>query len=500
MGSQQEVSSMRTLIRGGTVVSSSEVVVADVLIDGEVIAGVAAPDAHGWAETVEHTIDASGRYVLPGGVDIHTHLELPVSGTVSSDDVTSGTRAALIGGTTTVVDYAGQTRGGSLQDGFDAWSARTEGRSCIDYGFHLMVTDVNDRSLLEMPKLVDQGVSSFKLFTAYPGVNYSDDGRLLEAMQVAADLGATVMMHAENGIAIDVLRAQAVARGDTDPIHHLLTRPASLEAEAVHRSVVLAEIAGCSLVVVHISSADALRAVVTGRDRGLPVFAETCPQYLWLGIEDVPDGFDAARFVCSPPLRWRREGHQAELWDGVSAGRVDVVATDHCPFTWEQKQAGRGDFTRIPNGIGTIEHRLDLLHQAVVEGRLSPTRWVEVCSTAPAKLAGLHPRKGAIAPGSDADVVIYDPGAEHRLSAATHHMHIDYSVYEGTLVTGRTETVLLRGEVVVEDGRHVGRPGDGRYLPRGPNTLAWPKPTPSSPEPGPQPTPQPDGASQQVEA
>jgi dihydropyrimidinase len=467
---------MRTLIRGGTVVSTSEVTRADVLVDGESIAGIAAPDAHGWDEAVDRTIDATDRYVLPGGVDIHTHLELPVSGTVSSDDVESGTRAALLGGTTTVVDYAGQTRGGSLQEGFDVWAARTEGRACTDYGFHLMVTDVHARSLAEIPRLVDQGVSSFKLFTAYPGVNYSDDGRLLEAMQVAAGLGATVMMHAENGIAIDVLRAQAMARGDTDPIHHLLTRPSSLEGEAVHRAVVLAEVAACPLVIVHISSADALRAAVDGRDRGLPVFAETCPQYLWLGIEDLPAGFDAARFVCSPPLRWRREGHQAELWDGVATGRVDVVATDHCPFTWEQKQAGRGDFTRIPNGIGTIEHRLDLLHQAVAEGRLSPSRWVEVCATAPAKLAGLHPRKGVLAPGSDADVVIYDPHARHVLSAATHHMNIDYSVYEGIEVTGRTETVLLRGEVVVEDGEHVGRPGDGRYLARGPNTLAWPTP------------------------
>jgi dihydropyrimidinase len=475
MGREQEVA-MRTLVHGGTVVSASELVLADVLIDGEVVAGLAAPDAHGWAGTVDRSIDATGRYVLPGGVDIHTHLELPVAGTVSSDDVESGTRAALLGGTTTVVDYAGQTRGGGLQEGFETWASRTEGRACTDYGFHLMVTDVHDASLAEMRHLVDQGVSTFKLFTAYPGVNYSDDGRLLEAMQVAAGLGATIMMHAENGIAIDVLRAQAVARGETAPIHHLLTRPAPLEAEAVHRAVVLAELAACPLVIVHISSADALRAAVAGRDRGLPVFAETCPQYLWLGIEDVPDGDDAARFVCSPPLRWRREGHQDELWDGVASGRVDVVATDHCPFTWEQKKAGLGDFTRIPNGIGTIEHRLDLLHEAVVEGRLSPTRWVEVCSTAPAKLAGLHPRKGVIAPGSDADLVIYDPDARHHLSASTHHMNVDYSVYEGIAVTGRTETVLLRGEVVVDGGRHVGRPGDGRYLPRGTNTLAWPTP------------------------
>ena len=234
---------------------------------------------------------------------------------------------------------------------------------------------------------MDRGVSSFKLFTAYPGTNYSDDGRILEAMQTAAGLGATVMMHAENGIAIDVLRAQALARGDTDPVHHLTTRPASFEGEAVHRGVMLAEVAGCALVIVHISSADALGAAVAGRLRGLPVFAETCPQYLWLGIEDLPDGFDAARFVCSPPLRWRADGHQAALWAAAAGGTVDVVATDHCPFTWEQRQAGRGDFTRIPNGVGSIEHRIDLIHQGVVDRRLSLTRWVELCATAPAKLA-----------------------------------------------------------------------------------------------------------------
>jgi dihydropyrimidinase len=261
-----------------------------------------------------------------------------------------------------------------------------------------------------------------------------------------------------------------LARGDTGPLHHLLTRPASLEAEAVHRMVTLAEVAGCALTIVHVSSADALDAAVAGRDRGLPVFTETCPQYLWLAVEDVPDGVDGARLVCSPPLRWRREGHQDRLWDAIATGRIDVVATDHCPFTLEQKLVGRDDFTRIPNGLGSIEHRLDLLHQGVVDGRLSLERWVETCCTEPARLAGLHPRKGVLAPGSDADVVIYDPTARHRLSATTHHMAVDHSAYEGLEVTGRVDTVLLRGRVVVEDGRHVGRPGDGRYLARSAST------------------------------
>jgi dihydropyrimidinase len=462
---------MRTLIRGGTVVSAAGSSVADVLIEGEHIVALATPDAHAWAPGVDRVIDADGRYVLPGAVDIHTHLQLPVSGTVSCDDYETGTRAALMGGTTTIVDYAGQERRGGLLEGVERWQARADGRACADYGFHLMVTDVRSDSLDEFPDLVATGVTSIKLFTAYPGTNYSDDGRILQAMQRAADLDVMVMVHAENGIAIDVLRAAAIARGDTDPIHHLLTRPASLEAEAVERMVRLAEVAGCRLTIVHISSADALRAAVAGRDRGLPVFTETCPQYLELGIEDLPEGFDAARYVCSPPLRWRSEGHQRALWDGVSTRRVDVVATDHCPFTWEEKQAGRGDFTRIPNGLGVIEHRLDLLHQAVVDGRITPERWVEVCSTDPARLAGLHPRKGVLAPGSDADVVIYDPTATHRLSASTHHMNVDHSVFEGRVVTGHTETVLLRGRVVVDEGVHTGAPGDGRYLARGPSTL-----------------------------
>jgi dihydropyrimidinase len=462
---------MRTLIRGGTVVSAADTSVADVLIDGERFAGIAAPDAHRWDHQVDRVIDATDRYVIPGGVDIHTHMELPVSGTVSSDDFTTGTRAALFGGTTTIVDYAGQERGGGLLEGVERWQARADGRACGDLGFHLMVTDVRPDTLEEFPALRDAGVTSIKLFTAYPGTNYSDDGRILQAMQRAADLDLTVMMHAENGIAIDVLRADAVARGDTDPIHHLLTRPASLEAEAVERMVRLAEIAGCRLTIVHISSADALQAAVAGRDRGLPVFAETCPQYLALGIEDLPDGFDAARFVCSPPLRWRHEGHQETLWDAVATGRVDVVATDHCPFSWSDKERGREDFTRIPNGLGVVEHRLDLLHQGVVDGRLTLERWVEVCATDPARLAGLHPRKGVLAPGSDADVVIYDPHARHRLSTSRHHMRVDHSPFEDVEVTGRTQTVLLRGKVVIDQDAHVGEPGDGRFVPRGPSTL-----------------------------
>lgn len=460
---------MRTLISNGTVVTAAAASDADVVIEDEHIAGIVAPGFAGSA--FDRVIDATGRYVIPGGVDMHTHMELPVSGTTSSDTFATGTRAAAIGGTTAIVDYAGQTRGSTLAAGFSEWRERAEGRACIDYGFHMMVTDVNAGTLTEFPEMMHEGVTSFKLFTAYPGVNLSDDRQILEAMQTAASIGATVMMHAENGIAIDALRDQAVERGETDPIHHLLTRPASMESEAVHRVVALAAIAECPLVIVHISSQDAFAEAVAGRDRGLPVFTETCPQYLWLGLEDVPDGFEAAKFVCSPPLRRRSEGHQRALWAGIATGRMDAVATDHCPFTWEQKEAGRGDFRRIPNGLGVVEHRVDLVFQGVVEGWIPLTRWIDVIAETPAKLSGLYPRKGTIAPGSDADVVIYDPASSQTLSVETHHMNVDYSVFEGRQIGGRVETVVQRGEVIVESGEFVGSDGRGRFLVRGTNAL-----------------------------
>jgi len=461
---------MRTLISGGTVVTATDVTRADVVIGGSTIEAVI---AQGTADgPFDRTIDATGRFVIPGGVDMHTHMELPVSGTASSDTFETGTRAAAIGGTTTIVDYAGQTRGSTLAEGLDQWKARADGNAFIDYGFHMMVTDVHQGTIDEFGLMVAQGVTTFKLFTAYPGVNLSDDRQILEAMQAAAAVDATVMMHAENGIAIDALRDQAIARGDTDPIYHLLTRPASMEAEAVHRVCALAAIAGCPLVIVHISSQNAFAEAVVARDRGLPVFTESCPQYLWLAEEDLPDGFEAAKFVCSPPLRKRVEGHQAALWSGIATGRMDAVATDHCPFTFEQKEAGRGDFRKVPNGLGVVEHRMDLVYQGVAEGWIPLTRWVDVTSTTPAKLSGLHPRKGTIAPGSDADVVVYDPTTSQILSAATHHMNLDYSVFERAEISGRVDTVLLRGTVIVDGAEFAGSKGDGQFLVRGPNTLA----------------------------
>ncbi len=463
---------MRLIVRGGTVVSASDVARAEVLVEDGLIVAVVPPDAElarAFADRADHVLEATGRYVIPGGVDVHTHMEMPFGGTCSSDTFETGTRAAVWGGTTTIVDFAIQPRGGSLHAGLEGWLAKAEGRCACDYGFHLIVSEVTDEALDEMDRLMAEGVTSFKLFMAYPGVFYSTDGEILRAMQRAAGSGALIQMHAENGIAIDQLVLQALARGERAPRFHGSTRPAILEGEATERAIELARVAGCALYIVHLSAAEALDRVAEARDRGEPVFAETCPQYLLLSEDDLarPD-FEGAKFVCSPPLR--APEHQRALWRGLATGDLQVVATDHCPFCFrEQKALGREDFSKIPNGLPGVEHRLDLLHQAVTEGRLGLARWVELTATAPARMFGLFPRKGTIAPGADADLVIYDPGRTRTLSAATHHMAVDYSCYEGRPVTGGAETVLLRGRVVLEGGRYVGRPGDGRFVARGPS-------------------------------
>jgi dihydropyrimidinase len=330
----------------------------------------------------------------------------------------------------------------------------------------MILADVNDQSLKEMDMLVGEGVTSFKMFMAYPGVFYSDDGKILRAMQQAAGNGALAMMHAENGIAIDVLVQQALAAGRTDPRYHGEVRHALLEAEATHRAIQLARVAGAPLYVVHVSAMQAVEQLAAARDGGLPVWGETCPQYLFLSVDNLaePD-FEGAKYVCSTPLRPRE--HQEVLWRALRTDDLSVVSTDHCPFCFKgQKELGRGDFSKIPNGIPGVENRMDLLHQAVVDGHITRRRWVELASTAPARMFGLHPRKGTIAPGSDADIVIYDPTAEQVLSARTHHMNVDYSAYEGKRVTGKVATVLSRGEVVIDEDQYFGRPGRGRYLPR----------------------------------
>src|SRR4249919_842023 len=457
---------MRTLITNGTIVAADGSSIADVLIDGETIAQIG-PDLAASGVTADETIDATGRYVIPGGIDVHTHMELPFGGTFAKDTFETGTRAAAFGGTTTVVDFAVQSKGKSLRQGLDAWHAKAEGNAVADYGFHMIMSDVNDDTLAEMDGLVAEGIPDFKLFTAYPGVFYSDDGAIFRAMQQTAKNGGLIMMHAENGMAIDVVAAQTVEAGTTDPIGHGLARKAVFEGEATNRVIRLAEAAGVPVYIVHLSARDALAEVRAARDRGSMAFAETCPQYLFLSLDDLGNGFEGSKFVCSPPLREKNPNWE-ELWAGLKRNDLQVVSTDHCPFDFHgQKELGRGDFRKIPNGLPGVEDRVDLLHDGgVVAGRFSRERWVEIISTEPARLFGMYPRKGTIAVGSDADVVIYDPKATRTISAKTHHMDVDYSCYEGRQVRGRSDIVLSRGSVIVRDGQFTGRKGAGKFLRR----------------------------------
>jgi dihydropyrimidinase len=457
-----------TLIKGGTVVSPSGSSRADVLIDGESIAALFAP---GQAPDGPTVIDATGKYVIPGGIDAHTHMQMPFGGTEASDTFDTGTRAAAIGGTTTIIDFAIQRTGEVVQDGLAAWHAKTAGACHIDYAFHMILGGVDDDSLKAMDQLVtDEGITSFKLFMAYPGVFYSDDGQILRAMQKARSNGAMIMMHAENGPAIDVLVKQALERGETDPIFHGITRPQELEAEATSRAIWLASVAAdCPLYIVHLSASKALEQVAAARDLGRNVFAETCPQYLYLTLEDQlgAPGFEGAKWVCSTPLRSKYEPHRADLWKGLRTNDLAMVSTDHCPFCMkDQKELGIGDFSKIPNGIGSVEHRVDLLYQGVVDGKLSLARWVETIATTPARMFGLYPKKGVIAPGSDADIVIYDPAGRTRISVETHHMNMDYSAWEGWEIDGRVDTVISRGTVISRAGEYTGHAGHGRFLKR----------------------------------
>jgi dihydropyrimidinase len=462
---------MRIVISGGTVVSATGTQQADVLVEGERIAALAAPGsdlARSFGEGAK-LVNAAGKLVLPGAVDVHTHMELPFGGTQASDTFETGTRAAAWGGTTTIVDFAVQRKGQSLLEGLEAWHAKADGNCFVDYGFHMILSDVNEQTMKEMDVLVDEGVTSFKLFMAYPGVFYSTDGEIFRAMQQARSSGATIMMHAENGIAIDVLVAQALARGETAPKYHAATRPDELEAEATGRAIALAKVAGSPVYIVHLSTTGALDAVAQARAAGQNAFAETCPQYLFLSSDYLAlEGFEGAKYVCSPPLRAKH--HRANLWRGLRTDDLSVVSTDHCPFCYkEQKELGIGDFSKIPNGIPGVEHRLDLTYQGVVAGELALARWVEANATTPARMFGLYPKKGVLAPGSDADVVVYDPSLKHTLSAESHHMNVDYSAYEGMEVTGGVTTVLSRGKVVLEDGEFLGEKGHGVFVARGLN-------------------------------
>jgi dihydropyrimidinase len=462
---------MKTLIRNGAIVNADKTTRADVLIEGERIREIAMgiPDT-----AADRILDATGLLLLPGGIDAHTHLDMPFGGATSADDFETGTRAAAFGGTTTIVDFAIQAKGTRMRDALDTWWKKAEGRAVIDYGLHMIVTDLGECGLEDMDDMVGEGVASFKLFMAYPNVLMVDDATIFKALSQTAKNGALICMHAENGGVIDVLIKRTLAEGKTAPIYHALTRPETAEAEAVHRAIAMAEIAGVPVYIVHLSSEHALNQVREARDRGLPAFAETCPQYLLLSIEELErPNFEGAKYVFTPPLRPKH--HLPKLWDGLKHDHLQVVSTDHCPFCFEdQKILGIDDFTKIPNGGPGIENRLQLIHHhGVNSGRLSINRFVEITSTTPARIFGMYPKKGCIAPGSDADIVLWDPTAPFTISAKTHHMRVDYSMFEGFEVMGNVKTVLSRGEIIVDNGIFHGKAGRGSYLKRAARGGAW---------------------------
>jgi len=453
---------MKTLIKNGTVVTATDQYQGDVLVEDETISVIGtALDIH--ADTV---IDAAGKYVLPGGIDVHTHLDMPFGGATSADDFETGTRAAAFGGTTSIVDFAIQYKGQTLHHAWETWMKKAEGKAVVDYGFHMIMTDMNDQVEQEMDALVRQGVTSFKLFMAYRGVFMLDDGSIFKALLRTGRNGGTICMHAENGDVIDVLVQRALAAGHTAPKYHALTRPPRAEAEATHRAIALAEIADVPIYIVHLSAAEALEKVTEARDRGLLAYAETCPQYLFLCYDDYEEpNFGGSKYVMSPPLRDKAK--QDQLWRGLKFNDLQCVSTDHCPFCMKEKRLGENDFSKIPNGAPGIETRMSLVYDGGVRaGRISLNRFVELTSTSPAKIFGLFPRKGTIAPGSDADIVVFDPNRTLTLSAKTLHMNVDYNPYEGRQVTGATDTVLSRGRVIIEDGKFVGRAGAGSFLKR----------------------------------
>ena len=455
---------MSVLIKNGRIVTAADDYVADVFVDGERISLIGAS----LDVAADKVVDAAGRYVLPGCVDPHTHLDMPFGGTVTIDDVESGQTAAAFGGTTCHVDFVIQGKGQSFASALEDWRAKAEGKQVIDMGYHMAVTDLEHGGTLEeLAALPDQGVTSYKLFMAYKGALMVDDETLFRTMEVAAQTGALVMVHAENGDVIDVLVKQALAAGNTEPVYHALTRPPEAEGEATNRAIQLARLAGAPLYVVHVTCKQAVDPIELARDNGWNVWGETCTQYFFKSLDDIAQpNFEGAKYVYSPPVR--DKANWDVLWNAVRTDALSVISTDHCAFTWQgQKTMGADDFSKIPNGGPGLEDRLHMIHEfGVRQKRISLNRMVELLATNPAKLFGLYPRKGTVAVGSDADLVIFDPERRHTISAATQHSRSDYNLYEGTEVTGAVETVFLRGQVLVEGGELVAKPGIGQFVRR----------------------------------
>src|SRR5215210_3408533 len=455
---------MSVLIKGGRVVTADEDRVAEVFIEGETVSQIGESiDAQ-----ADRVIDAGGKYVLPGGVDPHTHLDMPFGGTITIDDFESGQTSAAFGGTTCHVDFVIQPKGSTFTEALEQWHGRREGKAVIDNGFHIAVTDLHEGGTLEeLATLPDQGITSYKLFMAYKGAIMVDDETLFRVMQVAADTGALVMVHAEHGDSIDVLVKEALAAGHTEPKYHALTRPPETEGEATNRAIQLSRVAGCKLYVVHVSCQEAIEPIAIARAKGWDVWGETCTQYFFIDYTHLerPD-FEGAKYVYTPPPRAKE--NQELLWNAVRTNVLSVISTDHCAFLWDgQKSLGKDDFSKIPNGGPGLENRLHMIHEFGVRGgRISLNRMVELLATSPAKLFGLYPRKGTIAVGSDADIVVFDPEKKLTISASTHHSKTDYNLYEGTEVTGTPEVVLLRGNVLVEGDELVASPGIGQYVAR----------------------------------
>ena len=455
---------MSVLIKGGRIVTAADDYVADVYVEDETVSLI----GESLDMSADKVIDASGKYVLPGLVDPHTHLDMPFGGTVTIDDVESGQTAAAFGGTTCHVDFIIQPQGSTFADAFADWRSKASGKQVIDMGYHMAVTDLEEGGTLEeLASLPDEGITSYKLFMAYKGALMVDDETLFRTMEVASETRALVMVHAENGDVIDVLVKQALAAGNTDPIYHALTRPPEAEGEATNRAIQLAHLAGAPLYVVHVTCREAVEPIALAREKGWDVWGETCTQYFFTSLDDIAKpNFEGAKYVYSPPVR--DKSNWEVLWNAVRNDDLSAISTDHCAFTWDgQKTLGKDDFSKIPNGGPGLENRLHMIHEfGVRSGRISLNRMVELLATNPAKLFGLYPKKGTVAVGSDADIVVFDPERKFTITAADQHSRTDYNLYEGTEVTGTPEVVLLRGNVLVEGDELVASPGIGQFVPR----------------------------------